>query len=344
MISVRQYSTGQCLHPSVERALLIHPTEYAASGMIWIDMQSPTPEEENRVLVDWFGVNELVIEDIHRTEELTNDVAWQLHPPKAEEYPNFLFLIYRAMHIPGKIESEEPAAYIRRIRPAQVNVLLNRGVVITHHHGDITALDNVRKRVDANPHILSRGPDYLAAVVADAAVDDLFTINDLIARRLEEYEKVILRSTSNMIVVRLQRGRRLLLQYRNAITRMNEMIGRMARGNLMFVDQAEVAYFRDVHDHTIQALEQIDQLTVETNNLLELHFAMTNARLNEVMRRLTALSTIILPATFITSWYGMNFENMPELKLWFSYPLLIVIVLSLVAVLLIYFRRRGWLA
>lgn len=121
------------------------------------------------------------------------------------------------------------------------------------------------------------------------------------------------------------------------------MIGRLAHLRTRLIDKSEGLIFGDVHDHMQQAIEQVDLLLSESTNLIELHFSMSNSRLNEIMRRLTALSTIFLPITFITSWYGMNFEHMPELEWEVSYPILMSVMVVIVVVILAVFRKRGWL-
>jgi magnesium transporter len=344
MITTYRYLNNECVHPSLDEVLAIAPSEYASDSLLWIDLESPDPEDEHRILVEWFGVNELVLEDIHRYNDPDDERGWRLHPPKAEEYPNYLFLIYRSLALPARSEDEELRTYLERVKNMQVNVLVNDGVVITHRLGQIASIDRVHVRVQANPWHMRRGPDFMAAMVADSSVDDLFTLNDLVSDSLEETEQSIMRNSNAVSIVRLQRGRRQLQQYRLSTTRMSEMMGRMARGHLAFVDNTEVAFFRDVHDHTVQAQEQIEQLLQEADNLIELHFAINNSYLNEVMRRLTVLSTIFLPITFITSWYGMNFAHMPELHWGIAYPLVLVLVLVIAGGLMNLFRKRGWLA
>ena len=76
---------------------------------------------------------------------------------------------------------------------------------------------------------------------------------------------------------------------------------------------------------------------------MDMYFSMTDNRMNQVMRILTVISTVFLPITFITSWYGMNFEHMPELGWEWGYPAVMTLVLTVGIVMLIHARRRGWL-
>ena len=76
---------------------------------------------------------------------------------------------------------------------------------------------------------------------------------------------------------------------------------------------------------------------------LEAYLSVQSNRMNEVMKTLTLISTVMLPITFIAGVYGMNFEHMPELKWEHGYPMAITLMLSLGGGMLIYFRRKGWL-
>lgn len=344
MVTVKQLQGEHCTTRDMYDVLQQDVASFHADAMIWIDMQDPTEAEEQDVLSKWFGVNDYVLEDARTAVKTSSELGWDLHPPKVEEFPGFLFLVYRAVYLPKATQSGGSISIVNQVAPRQISVLIAKGVLITHVVGHANAIESLRRKVDGNPQMMKRGPDYIAALLADAIVDDSFDVNEAIAKKFDELEKSILRKTSTLSVVRLQRTRRLLLQYRSSALRMTDMIGRMARSNTSLIDKPELLIFRDVHDHIHQAVEQIDLLISESSNLIELHFSMANSRLNEVMRRLTALSTIFMPITFVTSWYGMNFRHMPELAWEMSYPVLLSIIVILIAVLLAIFRKRGWLA
>jgi len=86
-----------------------------------------------------------------------------------------------------------------------------------------------------------------------------------------------------------------------------------------------------------------DEMLEEVNNLLQMQLSIAAHRTNDVMRILTVFSAFFLPLTFIVGVYGMNFQHMPELPLVWGYPLVWGIMLSVVAGIWLWFRRRGWL-
>ena len=102
-------------------------------------------------------------------------------------------------------------------------------------------------------------------------------------------------------------------------------------------------YYRNVYDHLVRIADQIESSRELTLSIMEAYFSVSSVRMNEVMKVLTVISTIFLPITFITSFYGMNFRHMPELNWWWSYPTVIGIIIVISASMYFMFRRRGWL-
>ncbi|KAB2893293.1 MAG: magnesium transporter CorA family protein [Flavobacteriales bacterium] len=343
MIFIRQLHLNECKEPNIDTVLAKPPGEYSANETVWIDMQDPTADETAMILTGWLGVHDLVVEDIAHSALSDSHGGWKMHPPKAEQFDDYLFLIYRTIELPKHLSTDSHHTLIDRLLQAQINIVLNKGVFVTIHIGSLNSVDTVRQSIDKNPQLLQRGPDFLAAMVADAAVKHLIAVHDSIISRLSELERLVLKSTAERIVLRLQRMKRHLLQYRMAIVHMNEMMQRLSRGDYKYVDIQEAAYFRDVYDNTILAEEQIELLREEIKGLIDLHFSISQSRLNEIMRRLTALGTIFLPVMTIASWYGMNFVHMPELEFWWTYPAITLFVTLTVVVLFVFFKRRGWL-
>jgi magnesium transporter len=93
----------------------------------------------------------------------------------------------------------------------------------------------------------------------------------------------------------------------------------------------------------VQLLDLLENDREMTSSLLDLHLSSVNHRLNEVIKLLTVISTIFIPLTFLVGVYGMNFDWMPELKVWWGYPTLLAVMVVLALGMLRWFRGRGWL-
>ena len=111
----------------------------------------------------------------------------------------------------------------------------------------------------------------------------------------------------------------------------------------MFREQKTQLYLRDLYDHVIQVSESIDIQRELIWSLMDMYMTTISNRMNEVMKVLTIMATIFIPLTFIAGVYGMNFENIPELKFQYGYFVLWGVMVVVFLGMLYYFKRREWL-
>ena len=98
-----------------------------------------------------------------------------------------------------------------------------------------------------------------------------------------------------------------------------------------------------MYDHTIQVIDTVETFRDIISGMLDIYLSSVSNRMNEVMKVLTIIATIFIPLTFIAGIYGMNFQYMPELGWRWGYPTVWLIMLVIGALMLVYFRRKGWL-
>ena len=101
-------------------------------------------------------------------------------------------------------------------------------------------------------------------------------------------------------------------------------------------------YFSELKEQINNLITNIDFELQELESKINLIFSIQGHRLNEVMKTLTILSGIFIPLTFLAGIYGMNFENMPELKFKFGYFLLLGIMFLITMLIIWYFKRKKW--
>jgi magnesium transporter len=102
-------------------------------------------------------------------------------------------------------------------------------------------------------------------------------------------------------------------------------------------------YFRDVHDHLLRVSGRIEGFRDLLSSALQANLTQAAVRQNEDMRKISAWVAILEVPTGVAAIYGMNFSSMPELHWRFGYPLVLVTIVVLCAVLYWRFRRSGWL-
>jgi magnesium transporter len=122
-----------------------------------------------------------------------------------------------------------------------------------------------------------------------------------------------------------------------------EALTRMMRNDMPFVTAEVRTYLRDTHDHCHQLLDVVDSHRELVAGLMNTYLSIVSNRTNEVMKVLTMMASIFIPLTFLAGVYGMNFKQMPELDVWWAYPMLLGVMALLAVAMLFQFWRRGWL-
>ncbi|MBX3462896.1 MAG: magnesium/cobalt transporter CorA [Planctomycetes bacterium] len=290
---------------------------------VWVDVTGFRDVAVLQQLGEQFGLHRLALEDLLNVQQRA----------KVEDFGEHAFLLLRMIDHSPTHETE------------QFGVFVGPGFVVTFQERPGDCFGLVRKRLaDPAGQMARRGSDYLAYALLDAVVDAYFPVVEGLDRRLDEIEESVLAGTTGSGVVQELHGvRRSLLELRRAVWPLREAISSLVRGEGRHFSADVRPYLRDVHDHVVQLLDLLENYRELGGSLLELHLSNVNYRLNEVMKFLTIIATIFIPLTFLVGVYGMNFQWMPELRVWWGYPACLLLMAGIAGFMLWWFRRRGWL-
>ena len=117
----------------------------------------------------------------------------------------------------------------------------------------------------------------------------------------------------------------------------------MSRAEFDEIPAEAAPFFRDVYDHFVRVTDLAESYRELASGALEAYLSVQANRMNEIMKTLTLMSTVMLPLTFIAGVYGMNFKAMPELEWSYGYPYAVGLMLVVGIGLGVWFRRRRWL-
>jgi magnesium transporter len=199
-------------------------------------------------------------------------------------------------------------------------------------------------RIRAGKGLIRRsGPDYLAYALIDAVLDGYYPVLEELGDRLQAIEERILHEVRPSSQRSIHRIRRDLLVLRRAVWPQREAVGALVREDSPLITPKVRQYLRDCLDHAVQILDVIDTYRELASSLMDTHISTMGQRTNEVMKVLTIMASIFIPLTFMAGLYGMNFDYLPELHYAWAYPVLLGLMALVAIVMLIYFRRRGWL-
>lgn len=291
-------------------------------SFVWIGLYEPGDAVLER-LQEEFDLHDLAIEDAHKAHQR----------PKVEAYGQSLFLVARTAQMVDQ-----------RIAYGETHVFLGPRYLVTVRHGASLSYAPARARIEREPELLALGPSYCMYTVLDAIVDNYLPIANDFTATMETLEKdIVSESFDRATVIRLYDLKRQLTYLRVNVTPMQDVLAQLVRSGSSLVPEDVRLYLRDVHDHSVRINEMVDMLRDMLGTALAVNQALVTQAQGEVVKRLAGWAALLAAPTLIASWYGMNFEGMPELHGRWSYPILIGGVVVVVTGLYAYLKRVRWL-
>ena len=304
------------------------PAEAAAicrndPGFVWLGMVEPTPEELAGVQ-DTFGLHELAVED-----------AQSFHlRPKVEAYEGGVtFVVLRTARY---VDEREEVEF------GEVSIFVGPGFIITVRQGVASDLHAARLRLEAHPKLLEEGPASVLWAILDKIVDDYAPVVEGLERDIEEVEKTVF-SGSSAPTQRIYLLRREATDFYRAVHPLLGPAAAITHGGVLEISPGLRQYFRDVDDHLKLVNEEIVAQRDLLSTILQANMAVLSVEQNEVVRKISAWAAIITVPTFIASFYGMNFDHMPELQWRAAYPLVVALMIATAVALFASFKRAQWL-
>jgi magnesium transporter len=295
-------------------------------GFVWVGMVEPTAEELAH-MQRIFGLHELAVED-----------AQSFHlRPKVEQYEDsVLFVVLRtARYVDERDEVEF----------GEISVFLSPRFVITVRQGAASDLHGARLRLEQRPALLEEGSGAVLWAILDKVVDDYAPVVEGLERDIHEVELAVFSATAGEAAPtqRIYFLRREASDFYRAIHPLLTPVESLERGTLGPVTPALQQYFRDVADHLKLVNEEVAAQRDLLTTVLEANMAVISVEQSEVVRKISGWAAIITVPTFIASFYGMNFNHMPELRWSFAYPLVILLMVMSAVGLYVFFKRARWL-
>lgn len=291
-------------------------------SFVWVGLYEPEEDVLDK-LQEEFCLHDLAVEDAHSAHQR----------PKIETYGDSIFIAVNTAQVVDE-----------RIRYGETHAFLGKRYLVTVRHGASLSYAPARTRVERDPEMLALGPSFGLYAVLDSVVDNYLPIVDEFKATLLTLEQDVFSETFRReIVRRLYDLKRELTYMRVAVTPMQDVLSQLVRSSNQFVPEEVRLYFRDVLDHSVRVNDTIDVLRDMLSTALSVNQSLVTLAQGEVVKRLAGWAALLAAPTLIASWYGMNFEYMPELHGRWSYAILIAITVTAVLVLYRYLKKVRWL-
>ncbi len=260
---------------------------------VWVSLDQ-AGEREKDLLTDVFQLHELLVED-----------ALSVAPtPKAEAHDDYLYVILHGLHPEGR---DKPG----NVQTVDVDFFLGDDFIVTHHRVALPSLDVVRKEVARDPALLRRGPAFVAHRLADLMVDEFLPTMEVLDKEIIEIEEAAIREPDPKLLERIFATKHSLQRLHRIGIHQRQILRKLSEGAWPHIPDEARPFWRDIDDHFVQVTDLNDSYRELLTASSEAYLTMQSHHLNDVMKILTVISTIMLPLTFVTGLYGMNFDSMP---------------------------------
>jgi len=299
-------------------------------GFVWLGLVEPTEAQFAAVAAE-FELPALAAEDAVKAHQR----------PKVERYGDILFVVVK------------PVRYIDHdeiVEVDEVAVFLGPAFVVTVRHGDNDVVSRIRKELDGSRKLQRGGPSTVLYRLLDSVVDGYADVASQIDVDVSDIEVQVFGGDPADHSERIYKLKREVLQFRHAVQPLAPAVEELAAGEVEGVSPETAEYFRDVHDHLLRVGDRIDGYDNLLTGVLQADLARVAvrqneaaARQNEDVRKISAWAAIALVPTAIAGIYGMNFDNMPELRTEYGYFVVVGVIVAVCVGLYVQFRRRDWL-
>jgi magnesium transporter len=297
-------------------------------GLLWVDFLGE-PEEQAEPILRGFGFHPLAIDD----------ALQETHTPKIDDWGDYIYLVLNILSYKkedGVFESEID----------ELDIFLGKNYIITHHDQILTAVEDAWAACQRDARHLQDGADHLLYRIIDTAVMGYMPLIEQIDRQIDNIEDQVFDRPHPSTLEQIFALKRLLLTMRRILLPQREVLNKLARDEYRVVDPKDRIFFRDIYDHLVRLHDLNESLRDLVGGVLDTYLSATNNRMNEVMKTLTIITTLFMPITFITGFFGMNFfEPVANLVGWTNrqvFEITTVFILTLPIFMYFWMRRRTW--
>lgn len=332
MIRSFAFTTQGRLH-SKDMEMFLLPTLLADTNLfLWVDLENPTAEESKLVLEDLFHFHPLSVEDCVMVSP--SPKVEEYNPKEGDQFTPYLFMVIHAVDY-----SRKDGVFAT----SELNFFLGKNFLVTYHEKPLKAVSLVEERCTRGTMHIARAPDRVAHTLLDSIVDNYKPALEELSFEIGELEENVLRSPTPQTLNKIIQVKKEVLHLRQIIGPQREVLARFARGEFKLIRAHLVPYYRDVYDGLFHISELAQGYTDSLTGILQVYLNMSSNRTGEIIKVLTLFTIITTPMMLIGTWYGMNFEGMPELTLPHGYLGVTLLTLASTAAAYLYLRRKGWL-
>jgi magnesium transporter len=300
-----------------------------SDGILWVDFEANPAQEDEKILREIFGFHPLAIEDALQESNV----------PKLDDWGDYLYIVLHAV----TLQKEDGIDVLTQ----ELDIFLGPNFIVTHHDGPIPALEHLRSILNRDLRYLQKDVDQLMYRIADDVVASYMPVVEEIDELVDQAEDEIFDHPTPLMLERIFALKRASIQLRRIIGPQREVMNKLARDDFLQIDARDRIYFRDVYDHLVRLYDISESLRDLVSGTLDTYLSVINNRMNDIMKTLTVITSLFMPISFLTGFFGMNFFGpVVPLERWTSYPAFLIalgIFIVVPVTMILMMRRRGWM-
>lgn len=322
-----------CYNPNQDLRTNLAVKDYAAilkdpPALLWVDFSGEPDASCEPILTGIFRFHPLAVDDALK----------ETHTPKVDDWGEYIYIVLNAMDF----NTNDGLSLATK----ELDVFLGKNFVVTHHDEPIPSIDEAWLACQRDPRYTSHGPDHLLYKIIDDLVSNYMPMVEAIDDQIDRVEDEVLVKAEPDTLERIFSLKRILLSMRRIITPQREVLNKLARDDFEVIDPHDRIFFRDIYDHLVRLHDVNESMRDLVSGSLDTYLSVVNNRMNEVMKTLTIITTLFMPVSFITGFFGMNFfEPVAGLTNWTSrlaFGLAMLIFIGLPISMLFWMKRRTW--
>ncbi len=295
--------------------------------LTWVDI-APAGEPEIAYLREHYQFHPLELEDCLSTNQT----------PKLDQHADYLFLV---LQFPVFNHA------LRVTKPAELHVFVGEDYLVTVHEGTLKPLVAMVADCQRDDRIratyMGRSSGYLLYQVLRRLIDYCFPIVNKIIENVNRAEDQIFDDSILSNAREISVLRRDIIEFRRIVKPQIGVLAALEAAEVAFMREDLEAYLGDLSDGMNRIWDQLEDLKEVVEGLNDTNNTLSNARMNDILRVLTVISTIMLPLSVVTGIYGMNIAVLPFAETQESFLIMMGILMSLAGTMLVIFRYRRWI-
>ncbi|HMV44505.1 MAG TPA: magnesium/cobalt transporter CorA [Leptospiraceae bacterium] len=285
------------------------------------------------------GIHDVkLIESIAQKLNLENLTVRQVidttQRPKMEDYDHYIFFSIKSILLDE----------LDRLDIEQLSFVLSKNYLVSFQEKVGDHFNFIRQRMRDNLGLVRKKEcDFLLFQLLDAILDNYFETLDAINQEVGLIEKQTLTNPKQSTLLLIEKNKKNVSKIKKSLAPFKEALTNILQDRSHFINEGNQKYFRDLTNSCSNAIEEANATYSALESLTNIYFSSLSQKMNETMKVLTTVATIFIPLTFIVGVYGMNFENMPELKWQYGYFGVWGIMITTLFGMIFYFKKKKWL-